>query len=305
MLAKEHRIICILGPTCTGKSDLALWLAPKIGAEIVNADSMQVYKHFDIGAAKPDAAAQAGTRHHVIDVVEPDEAFNAAKYQKMADEAIRDIAARGSVPLVVGGTGLYLRVLFHGIFEAPTDPSLREKLRARWAEDPGATYRELERIDPEYARSVSPNDPIRVVRALEIFHLSGATMSEHRKTHGFAEERYRVCKIGLHGERAELYDRIDRRVDEMLRRGWVEEVRGLMERWRPSAKPFQGIGYREIVLYLGGRIEYEEMVRRIKIATRHYAKRQFTWFAKEKGITRHRYPEERYAILGAIGGFLR
>ena len=156
-MAKRLKVVCILGPTCAGKSDLALWLAPKIGGEIVNSDSMQAYKHFDIGTAKPDAAARTQTRHHLIDVIEPDEAFHAARFQTMADEVIREITARGGVPLVVGGTGLYLRVLFHGIFEAPSDADLRDKLKSRYREDPVATYGDLERLDPAYARSIRPS----------------------------------------------------------------------------------------------------------------------------------------------------
>ena len=303
-MAKRPKVVCILGPTCTGKSDLALWLASKIGGEVVNADSMQVYAHFDIGAAKPDATARTQTRHHLIDVAEPNEAFHAARFQKMADEAIRDIEARGNVPLVVGGTGLYLRVLFHGIFEAPSDASLRDRLRTRCREDPASAYRELERLDPVYACSISPNDQVRVVRALEIYYLSGVSMSEHRSAHGFRDERYDPCKIGLYRERGDLYERIERRVDLMLSRGWVEEVRALLQGWPVRAKPFQGIGYREIVLCLTGHIGHEEMVRRIKASTRRYAKRQFTWFSKEKGIAWHRYPEERQTILEKIGGFL-
>jgi tRNA dimethylallyltransferase len=304
MMAKRLKVVCILGPTCTGKSDLALWLAPKIGGEIVNSDSMQAYKHFDIGTAKPDAAARTQTRHHLIDVIEADEAFHAASFQTMADEAIREITARGGVPLVVGGTGLYLRVLFHGIFEAPSDADLRDKLKSRYREDPVATYGDLERLDPPYARSISPHDRARVVRALEICRLSGTSMSELCLAHGFRDERYDVCKIGLRRERAELYERIERRIDLMLSRGWMEEVQGLLRRWPLSVRPFRGIGYREIALCLTGCIGHEEMVRRIKISTRRYAKRQFTWFAKEKDIKWHRYPEDGDAILEKIGDFL-
>jgi tRNA dimethylallyltransferase len=304
MLAKRLKVVCILGPTCTGKSDLALWLALNAGGEIVNADSMQVYRHFDIGSAKPDTTTRERTPHHVIDVAEPGDAFNAARFQKIADQAVREISARGSVPLIVGGTGLYLRVLFHGLFDAPTDADLRNKLKARYLADPLSVYRELGRLDPAYACSISPQDRVRVVRALEVYYLSGVAMGEHARAHGFRDERYDVYKIGLFRERGELYGRIERRVDLMLRRGWVEEVEGLLRRYPPSARPFQSIGYREIVLYLTGEIGHQEMVEAIKRATRRYAKRQFTWFSKEKGIEWHRYPEDREAILDKIGGFL-
>ncbi len=240
----------------------------------------------------------------MIDVAEPDEAFSAARFQKVADLAVREISARGAVPLIVGGTGLYLRVLFHGLFDAPTDADLRNRLKIRYLADPLSVYGELERLDPAYARSISPHDRVRVVRALEIYHLSGVAMGERARAHGFREERYDVYKIGLSGERRELYGRIDRRVDLMLRRGWVEEVEGLLRRYPASARPFQSIGYREIVLHLTGELGHQEMVEAIKRATRRYAKRQFTWFSKEKGIEWHRYPEDRDAILEKIGGFL-
>jgi tRNA dimethylallyltransferase len=301
---KVARVVAVVGPTCTGKSELALWLAPEIGGEIVNADSMQVYRHFDIGTAKPDASVRAAVPHHVIDVAEPGEEFNAARFQKMADDAIREVWSRGDVPIVVGGTGLYLRVLFHGLFEVPNDPDLRRRLRLSYLEDPAGLYGELGRVDPEYARSISPRDGLRIVRALEVYRLSGVRMSGWQVRHGFREERYASLRLGLLRERGELYRRIDRRVDLMLERGWVGEVEDLLRRYPPGARPFQGIGYREIVLYLAGKITYHEMVRKVKTATRHYAKRQFTWFSKETGIEWSRYPEDREAMYERIGGFL-
>lgn len=304
VVAIDGKVVAVVGPTCTGKSDLALRLAPEIGGEIVNADSMQVYRHFDIGTAKPDAAARASVAHHVIDVVEPDETFNAADFKRAADDAIGRIWARGGVPVVVGGTGLYLRVLFHGLFEAPGDAALREGLWRRYRDDPAGLYRELKETDPEYARSISPNDGLRIVRALEVYGVSGVTMSEWGRRHGFREERYSALRIGLLRDRSELYKKIDKRVDDMLERGWIGEVEGLLAHHGGSAKPFQGIGYREIVLYLAGEIGYDEMLRRIKTATRRYAKRQLTWFAKEKGIEWRRWPEERAAIFDTVRRFL-
>lgn len=304
VVAIDGKVVAVVGPTCTGKSDLALRLAPEIGGEIVNADSMQVYRHFDIGTAKPDAAARAAVAHHVIDMVEPDEAFNAADFKRAADDAIGRIWARRAVPVVVGGTGLYLRVLFHGLFEAPGDAALREGLRRRYREDPAALYGELKETDPAYARSISPNDGLRIVRALEVYGVSGITMSEWGRRHGFREERYNAFRIGLVRDRNELYKRIDKRVDDMLECGWIGEVEALLARNGAFAKPFQGIGYREIVLYLAGEIGYDEMLRRIKTATRRYAKRQLTWFAKEKGIEWRRWPEERAAIFDTVRRFL-
>jgi tRNA dimethylallyltransferase len=305
MSAKGVKVVAVLGPTCTGKSDLALWLAPEVGGEIVNADSMQVYRHFDIGSAKPDAAVRAHIPHHVIDVAEPGEEFNAAAFQRLADRAIREISSRGRLPLVVGGTGLYLRVLFHGLFRVGSDPGLRERLRRRYLENPDLVYGELREKDPEYALTISPRDGVRVVRGLEIYSLSGVPMSRWRNRHGFHEKRYEACKIGLTAERRVLYARIDRRVEEMLARGWVEEVEGLLKLYPREAKPFHAIGYREIVRYLAREIPYPEMVGRIKVATRHYGKRQLTWFSREKEIEWHTYPEERDMILERIRSFLR
>jgi tRNA dimethylallyltransferase len=305
MMAKGAGIITILGPTSTGKSDLAVWLAPGIRGEIINADSMQVYRRFDIGSGKPDRAAREEIPHHIVDVVEPDEEFNAAVFQRIADLAIEDVVTRAATPLVVGGTGLYLRALLHGLFPARSDPELRERLKRQYLEKPVQMYEELKVRDPEYALAVSPHDKVRVVRALEISYVTGITMSEWRARHGFQEQRYHALKIGLTGERQELYRKINKRVDSMLAAGWVDEVKGLIEAgWSPELKPFQSIGYREIVLYLNGKLKYPEMVEKIKTATRHYAKRQMTWFSQEDGTEWYEYPAERVAILERIRRFL-
>ena len=305
MLANDARIVAILGPTCTGKSDLAIWLASELNGEIVNADSMQVYRHFDIGTAKPGESDLGRVPHHVLNMMQPDEEFNAAVFKRMADAVIKDIASRDRVPMVVGGTGLYLRVLFHGLFPVESDPGLRERLRAQYAERPAETFEELKARDAEYAANIGRKDKTRVVRALEISYLSGLTMSEWRKRHGFREQRYQALRLGLRVERKELYRRIDERVERMLAAGWVEEVRALLSAgWDAGLKPFQSIGYREIVLYLRGVYGYEEMVEQIKTATRRYAKRQMTWFAREQGIEWYEYPDQRDLILERTRRFL-
>jgi tRNA dimethylallyltransferase len=305
MMPKVAGIITILGPTSTGKSDLAMWLAPRIGGEIINADSIQVYRYFDIGSAKPGEAALRETPHHLVGVVEPDEELNAAVYQRLADEAIEDILTRAATPIVVGGTGLYLRALLHGLFPVQSDPELRERLRKQYLEKPSETYEELRMRDPGYALNVSLHDKVRVVRALEISYISGVTMSEWCDRHGFHEQRYHALKVGLKEERQELYRRINERVDKMLAKGWVDEVKDLIEAgWSPEMKPFQSIGYKEIVLYLKGELNYPAMVEKIKTATRHYAKRQMTWFSREDDIEWHKYPADRAAILERIRRFL-
>ena len=238
-------------------------------------------------------------------MVEPDEDFNAALFQQMADDAIGDILSRSAIPIVVGGTGLYLRVLVNGLFPVKSDPPLRERLRQQYHEKPLETYEELKARDPEYALAISHRDKVRVVRGLEISYLSGLTMSEWRRRHGFQEVRYEALKIGLRGERQELYRRIDERVERMLAEGWLDEVKGLLAAgWDQELKPFQSIGYREILLYLKKELDYPRMVEKVKMATRHYAKRQITWFGRERDIEWYKYPEERDVIAERVRRFL-
>jgi len=302
--AKVDKVLAILGPTCTGKSELALDLAGEMDGEIVNADSMQVYKDFDIGTAKPDEAARSRIPHHLIDVVVPTEQFNGAAFKRMADEAISLIQGRGKVPITVGGTGLYLRILFHGLFPISNDAEVRRRLRESFETNPLGLYEELKGIDPEYALRISHRDRVRVVRALEVYYVSGTRMSDWQKRHHFGEKRYNVYKIGLMRPRPELYARIDGRVEEMLRQGWIEEVKGLLDRYGPEAKPFSGIGYREIMMNVKGLMTEEEMKGEIQKSTRHYAKRQITWFRKETEIDWFTYPEERSQIIEKARAFL-
>ena len=304
MQAKIDKVLAVLGPTCAGKSELALQMAEEAGGEIVNADSMQVYKDFDIGTAKVDALTRSRIRHHLVDVIEPTEEFNGAVFKRMADEAIAQIQERRKIPITVGGTGLYLRILFHGIFPVRNDPAVRAQIREAFEKNPFELYEELKRVDPEYAVRISYRDRVRVVRALEVHHITGIKMSDWQKSHGFSEKRYNVYKIGLGRPRDELYERINRRVEEMLSQGWVEEAKTLLRRYGPDARPFSGIGYREIALHLRGVMSEEDMVREIKKNTRHYAKRQLTWFAREQDINWFTYPEERENILEKVRLFL-
>jgi tRNA dimethylallyltransferase len=303
--ANREKVIAVLGPTCTGKSECALWLAREIGGEIINADSMQVYRHFDIGSAKPDVSVRSKIPHHLIDIVEPEAEFNGALFKEAADRAISDIRSRKKIPVVVGGTGLYMRILFHGLFGVPQDTPAREALRLKYRTDRSRVYEELKQIDPTYASKIHPNDRIRVIRALEVYYASGMAMSRWCERHGFKEQRYETYKIGLKRERPELYERINRRVDSMLETGWVQEVEGLLKAGYSSGlKPFTSIGYRDIPLYLSSALGYAEMVARIKQATRHYAKRQMTWFSREKDITWFEYPEDKGEIKERVRQFL-
>jgi tRNA dimethylallyltransferase len=305
MLSNSTGVIAIVGPTCTGKSALSLDMAEMFGGELINADSMQVYRHFDIGTAKPEAASLEKRRHHLIDIVEAYEDFNAALFREKADEAIREIRARGNLPIIVGGTGLYLRALTYGLFTAPTDKAVREELRQAYEGDPLGLYEELKKVDHVYAMRISFRDKVRVVRAMEVFRLTGSPMSDLERTQGFREPRHNMFIIGLERERDELYRRINKRVDEMLGKGWVEEVKRLLALgYDETCKPFSGIGYREILLYIKGLILYEDMVEEIKKNTRHYAKRQFTWFAKEKDVNWFRYPDDKENIRVKTTEFL-
>lgn len=305
MLSNRIKVIAIGGPTCTGKSDLAVAVARSVGGEIVNGDSMQVYRYFDIGTAKPPIAVRESVPHHLVDIVDPDEEFNAALFRDAADRAIADISGKGAVPIVVGGTGLYLRVLFYGLFPAKRDDFLRERLGAEYAGDPVAFYERLKAVDPAYAMRISFRDRIRVVRAMEIYLLGGRPVSDLEKDHGFREARYDVCRIGLNAARQELYRRIDERVLAMLSQGLVEEARSILARgYSRELKPFSSIGYREVLRYLSGSIEYEDMVKDIQKNTRRYAKRQFTWFAKEKDMQWFEYPHEMGRIVETISGFV-
>ncbi|MCX8022695.1 MAG: tRNA (adenosine(37)-N6)-dimethylallyltransferase MiaA [Syntrophorhabdaceae bacterium] len=300
------KILAVVGPTCSGKSELSMLLAKRLGGEIVNADSMQVYKYFDIGTAKPDTHAKKEIPHHLIDVVEPDQEFNAAIFKGMADSTIEEIHSRGLIPIVVGGTGLYFRTLVYGLFSAPGDINLRRELEERYREEPFGLYRELKRVDPEYATKISPNDRIRVVRALEVFMTTGSGMSVWERSHGFKERQYNAFAIGLTADRTTLYTKINKRVEDMLRAGWVDEVRHILSLgYNENIKPFSGIGYREILSYLRGEMEYGFMVEEIKRKTRHYAKRQFTWFSKERGINWYQFSTDLDKIISHVSEFLR
>ena len=303
----EHRkIIAVVGPTCTGKSELALRLAKRFGGEIINADSMQVYKHFNIGTAKPDIGERNEIPHHLIDVVEPFEQFHAAAFKEKADFYINDVWSRRKTPILVGGTGLYLRALVYGLFAAPKDTDLRQALQEEYSEDPLEFYERLKAADPEYALKISFRDKIRVVRAMEVLESTGTRMSEWGRIHGFKEKRYDVLKLGLTRQREELYSRINKRVDDMLSTGWIDEVRNLLSMgYDDKIRPFSSIGYREILLYIKGLISYEDMVKDIKKHTRNYAKRQTTWFSGEKDIVWHEYPEDREIIIRTVREFLQ
>ena len=272
-------MIAILGPTAVGKSELALRLARYFSVEIISADSRQVYRYMDIGTNKPSLAERAAVPHHLIDVVEPDEQFSLAMYQQLAAEALQDIRGTGKLALLVGGSGLYVWSLVEGwqIPQAPPDRDLRHRLEAR-AEREGrqVLFQELQDIDPVGASRIGPGNIRRIIRALEIYHKTGQKPSKLQRKGGAG---FPVMLIGLTEARDELYRRIDRRVDEMIRRGLVEEVQQLLKRGHSTSLPsMTGIGYKQIAQFLGGEMTMPEAVDRIKHESHRLARHQYAWF---------------------------
>jgi len=283
----KPKLVIILGPTGVGKSEVAVDVALKVDGEVVNADSQLVYRHMDIGTAKPPPRARQKVPHHLIDIVDPDGEFNAALYRELALKAVQEISARGKRAIVCGGTGLYLRALVQGLFAGPgKNADIRKRLEEE-AEKKGLNvlYERLREVDPEATGRIHPNDLYRIVRALEVFEVTGKRISLWQKAHGFAESAFEVLKIGLDRERRELYDLINRRCDDMMARGFVEEVRRLEERGYSLDLPaLQSVGYRQIGMYLRDQLSLDEAVILIKRDTRHLAKRQLTWFRSDKEI---------------------
>jgi tRNA dimethylallyltransferase len=279
------RVVVIAGPTASGKTALAVALARRLGGEVVSADSQQVYRGLDVGTAKPTAAERASVPHHLLDVADPGEVWDAARFVRLADEAIAGILSRGAVPLIVGGTGLYIRALLHGIVEAPgRDAALRAELEAE-AERLGrpALHARLGAIDPEAAARIRPNDLVRVVRALEIA-ASGKTQSELFRTHAFAPARYRATFLALDPVRELLHRRIDERVEAMFRDGILEEARRLLERFGGELPGRLPIGYPAAVEVVRGSSTVEDAIVRVQGETRRYARRQVIWLRAEPGV---------------------
>lgn len=277
-------LFVIAGPTATGKTSIAVHAARAVGAELVGADSMQVYRGLDIGTAKPLPEELRGVPHHLLDVADPDEPFDASRFIQEADKALMDIASRGRPAILVGGTGLYIRALLHGLHEGPPPDAQVRKDILRRAEAKGwpALHLELENRDSKSAARLHPNDGVRILRALEVVEASGITIGEWQEKHGFAQKRYEFEMLCLNRPREELNKRIDARVDEMMRRGFLAEVRSLLEKgYGPALKPMQGLGYRRLTEHLQGQLSLEEAVAKTQIDTRRFAKRQVTWFKKE------------------------
>ena len=303
---EKPKLVVILGPTASGKTEMALEIAGRTGACVVSADSVQVYRHFDIGSAKPTREQRRGIPHFLIDVADPDEGFNAGRYMRLALERIGDLVESGRKIVVVGGTFLYVRALLYGLLEGvEVDREFRERL-ARERDEKGVAplHRRLESVDPLSAGRINPNDYVRIERALEVYHTTGERMSDHQRRHGFAEQRFNALKIGLLGDRERLRLSIDERVDAMINRGWVEEVKAIRAMgYGPDLKPMKSIGYRRINEFLDGRLDFRAAVEGIKTDTKRFSKRQSTWLRADEEINWFDSAEGKGLALDACSVF--
>lgn len=283
-----YPLLIIVGPTAVGKTDFALTLAKEIQGEIISADSMQVYQKMNIGTAKPSSEEMAMVPHHLVDCIPPDQEFTVADYLSRVEALVPIIRSRGAIPMLVGGTGLYIQAVTEGFIfpEMETDWRLRDEMH-RLAEEKGpeAVHDLLRSVDPDLADKLHPNDLRRVIRGIEVYRQTGQTSTYFQQKAKEVPKRYNTIKVGLTRDRKELYERIDLRVDQMIGAGLVDEVQGLLATgYRPELISMQGLGYKEIVGYLQGEYDLEEAIYRLKRDTRHFAKRQLTWFKRDDEI---------------------
>jgi tRNA dimethylallyltransferase len=279
----DQGLVVVVGPTAAGKSSLAVRVARALDGEVVSADSQQVYRGFDVGTGKLTMEERQGVAHHLIDVVDPGAHFSAARFVELAGEAISSIRARGRAVVVAGGTGLYVKALLYGLFEAPPpDGAIRAAHRRSWQRDPEELRRRLQEIDPEAAARIMPRDFVRISRALEVYEQTGLPITVMQQRHGFAQRRYRALLVGLRPGRDELRRRIDARVDWMMAHGWREEVERLIAAGHGETRPMGALGYRQLRAHLRGGLPLEEAVRQTKRDTWRFARRQLNWFATER-----------------------
>jgi len=300
------RLIVVCGPTAAGKTGVGIALARALNGEVISADSMQVYRGMDIGTAKPTPAERAAAPHHLIDVADPDEPFDAERFTRLARPLALSLAAAGKVPVIVGGTGLYIKALLGGLFRAPpTDPDVRRQLASE-ADALGAPalHARLQEVDAETAGRLHPNDRVRILRALEVHASTGRPLSALQREHRFRDAPFAALKVGLALERTELYERIDRRVDAMVAAGLEEEVRGLLARgYGPHLNSMQSIGYSHMADFVAGAVDQPECLRTLKRDTRRFAKRQMTWFRADPEVV-WLEPGRLDEILGRAAAFL-
>jgi len=306
------KIVIISGPTATGKTATALSLAAAFDAEIINADSMQVYRYLDIGTAKPSRDEQRQVSHHLLDMVEPDDFYHAGRFQTDADAVIADLCSRRKLPLIVGGTGLYVKSLLYGLCELPEIPPEIHQQVQNELEKYGieSLYARLRKHDPVVAGRLAPRDRARITRALEVYLATGSSINSFQEQHRFSRPKYSFLYLYLACERTILRQRIADRVQQMMDHGFLAEVRGLLARgFSPELKPLQSIGYRQLILHLQGVLSLDEALRLIVRDTRRYAKRQQTWFTRIPGITivnedeRHLIPQLIHSFLETRGSY--
>jgi tRNA dimethylallyltransferase len=276
----------VLGPTASGKSELAIHIALAVGGEIVNCDSLQIYRRFDIGTAKVPEAARQGVPHHLIDVADPGQVFTAGEYARAARDLLRQITKRGRIAVVVGGTGFYLRALLEGLFSGPVrDPSIRARLERREDRRRGSLHQILSRLDPVAAARIHANDKNKIIRALEVRLLEGKPITEAFRRGQERLEGFRPIKVGLNPPRPLLYQRLNARAVRMFEQGLLEEVRGLLQSGvSRDAKPFESLGYKQALALIEGQLTPEQALAATQLETRRYAKRQLTWFRKEQSV---------------------
>ena len=278
-------VIVICGPTASGKTSLSIELAKKINGEIVSADSMQIYKDMNIGSAKVTNEEMQGIKHYLIDCVLPDERYSVANYKADAKKAVEEILQKGKIPIVVGGTGLYIDALIYEIDykDIPLDEKYRKKLEEiKQTQGIEVLYNQALKIDPDAMKKISPNDYKRIARVLEIYNATGKTKTEQEKESRLNEVPYNYKVFAIDYNREKLYERINKRVDLMIEKGLIEEVKNLLKKYKKFPTSMQGLGYKEVKQYLDGELSKEEMIEKIKQESRRYAKRQFTWFRKNK-----------------------
>jgi tRNA dimethylallyltransferase len=283
---EDRKVIAILGPTGSGKSELALCVAGSFAGEVVNCDSLQVYRYFDVGTAKLPPEARQRIPHHLMDFLDPDQVFTAGEYARVARPVLEEISVRGHLPVVAGGTGFYLRALIDGLFPGPQrDQVLRDRLAARERRKSGSLHRLLRRFDPEAAGRIHPRDLPKVTRALEVCLVTRRPVTELFQQGREALGGYRILKIGLSPTRDQLYEKLDRRTRQIFESGLIEEVRGILSRGFPATvKPFESHGYRQAMQFINGELKLDEAIFYAQRNTRHYAKRQMTWFRQEAGM---------------------